>query len=108
MRDRIHDFKELLDAINTPGGHIFICIGLGSFGVTFGLFSIWYAWPDKELATIFGAMTGLMTNFFTVAVYAMQGKDKANGKTIIVTSDTQEHREEVKNVGDKDQPGTSN
>ncbi len=95
---KIHDFKELLDAINTPGGHIFLCIGIGSFGVAIGILSIWLVWPDKELATTFAAMAGLMTNFFTVAVYAMQGKDKANGKTIIVTSDSTEHVKTVSTV----------
>lgn len=96
MSDRIHDFKELLDSINTPGGHIFISLFVGFSGVVIGALLTWLAWPDVKLVAAYAGFTGSMTGFFQIAAYAMQGRDKANGKTIIVTSDSTEHREEIK------------
>lgn len=76
---KIHAFKEILDSLDSTGGHIFICIVIGTIGVSLGLFVTWFVWPDKELATLFAGITGGMSGFFQIAAYAMQGRGKANG-----------------------------
>ena len=96
MSTKIHDLKEILDMVNTPGGHIVISIALGVVGTVLGGWATWLAWPDEKLAVIFAGMTGAMTSFFSVAMYAMRGQDKANGagKTEKTTTETIETRKE--------------
>ncbi len=88
MSSRIHDIKEILDMMDTPGGHIAISISLGLIGTTMGSILTYWAWPDEKLATIFAGLTGAMTGFFQIAAYAMRGKERANGQTTSTTTET--------------------
>lgn len=86
VNTKIHDFKELLDAINTPGGHILIATGIGTIGVIVAALGILYVWPDEKLAIMLVGLTAGMTSFLSIAAYAMQGRDKANGKSTSTTT----------------------
>jgi hypothetical protein len=63
----IHPIKEILDAIDTPGGHILILVGLGLAGVT----CIFFGHPDAGKPLL---------EALPIAFYAMRGQEKANGK----------------------------
>lgn len=77
---RMNEFRNFLDAIDTSGGHIFICLVAGSLGTLLGIVCTYLAWPDTAMVATFATVTGGMTGFFQIAAYAMQGKGKANGK----------------------------
>lgn len=80
MASKIHDLKELLDMLNTPGGHIAISVALGLVGLFTGGWGVWYVWPDEKLAALILGLTAHVTAFFSIAAYAMRGSEKANGK----------------------------
>ena len=80
MSGKLHDFKTLLDAIDTPGGHIFIAACIGVAGVLLGASLLWLSWPDEKLAMLLVGLTAGMSSFLSIAAYAMRGRDKANGK----------------------------
>jgi hypothetical protein len=63
----IHAIKDIFDAIDTPGGHIVTCLGIGCAGV--GVAVAGYTEIAKELLI-----------FLPIAAYAMRGREKANGK----------------------------
>jgi hypothetical protein len=76
----LHDVKEVLDSIDTPGAHILLCLLVGIFGTLLGIWVTWMFWPDKQLAVVCAGLTGSMTGFLQVAMYAMRGREPANGK----------------------------
>lgn len=63
----MHNFKEFLDAIDTPGGHIMIGVCLGLLGVVVAMRG------HTEVAK------GLL-EFLLLVAYAMRGTTKANGQ----------------------------
>lgn len=96
MSDKIHDFKELLDAVNTPGGHILIASTIGTTGVLTAVCLILKVWPDEKLAMLLMGLTTGMTGFFSIAAYAMQGREKANGKGNPQPAPAEEKKDEAK------------
>ena len=72
--------RELVDAVDTPGGHIIISIAIGTMGVAVAVVAHWYG-HDMVAAAV-----APMTGFFQVAAYAMRGTDKANAQTTTSTS----------------------
>lgn len=77
-------FREFVDVVDTPGGHIIVAIGIGFIGVVVAVLAA-LSGKDKlaEIAT-------LLTGFFQVAAYAMRGQGKANEQPIstIVQTET--------------------
>lgn len=70
----IHAFKELLDALDTPGGHIFASIFIGLMGVGLAIYGVMSG--HEKLAEV----STILTGFFQIAAYAMRGTAKANGQ----------------------------
>ena len=70
----MHLFKNFLDALDCPGGHILLAILLGITGVGVVFFAELYELPKTASAA------GQLLTFFSIATYAMRGRDKANGK----------------------------
>lgn len=70
----IHAFKEILDALDCPGGHIILAIALGMVGV--GVTGLAEHYHFAETAKAAATLTG----FLQVAGYAMRGTAKANGQ----------------------------
>lgn len=87
---KMHKFKEFLDALNTAGGHVFLCFAVGIPGVLLGIVVTWLFWADKELAVTAAGFAGAMSGFLQVAAYAMQGREKANGAATTVTKTVEE------------------
>ena len=79
--------RELVDAVDTPGGHIIISVAIGTMGVAIAVVAHWYG-HDMVAAAV-----APMTGFFQVAAYAMRGTDKANAQT---TSTATVHTESPK------------
>lgn len=67
-------FKDFVDIVDTPGGHIITAIFLGVFGVGVTAFAEYFMWTATAKAA------AMLTSFLTVASYAMRGQEKANGK----------------------------
>lgn len=72
--------KDFVDVIDTPGGHILICVLLGMVGVMVML-------KGHEMAA------QALLAFFQVAAYAMRGTAKANEQatttaTVVSTTET--------------------
>lgn len=63
----MHSFKEFLDAIDTPGGHITVLVLLGLAGTL----CIAHGWVDAGKPLL---------EALPIAFYAMRGQGKANGK----------------------------
>lgn len=72
-------FKDFLDALDTPGGHILVAVILGIFGIGVTFVAEYYMFMETAKAA------AMLTGFLSIAAYAMRGQEKANGKTIIVT-----------------------
>lgn len=80
----MHSLKDILDAINTDGGHIVLAIGL----LFVGLFCIghWQMPEGKELFIFALGVLGM----------AMKSTGKANGKTATTTAVSSTESLEVK------------
>lgn len=65
--DSIHAIKDLVDIVDTPGGHIIICMIVGLLGAVAAIGG--YMEVGKELMA-----------FLATMAYAMRGTVKANGK----------------------------
>lgn len=63
----IHALKDLVDIVDTPGGHILVCMMVGLLGAIAAIFG--YMEVGKE-----------MMAFLATMAYAMRGTVKANGK----------------------------
>lgn len=72
--------RELVDSVDTPGGHIIIAVAIGSVGVAIAVVAHWYG--HDMVAEVVSPMIG----FYSIAAYAMRGTDKANSQVVTTSS----------------------
>lgn len=80
-KSRIDKFKTIVDAIDSPGGHIVICILLGIFGAAVILGGVAITGTDEKSVNLLLRVGEAFLVFLPIAAYAMRGMEKANGKT---------------------------
>lgn len=83
-------FKEFVDTVDTPGGHIIVAVGIGFVGVIVAVIGI--LTNHDKIAEVSAVMVG----FFSVASYAMRGTDRANSNSSKKSVETSESPEEKK------------
>lgn len=83
----IHPIKELVDIVNSVGGHIILATCLGLLGVAAEITMTIWLWPNKDLILAVTAIIVPMTQFLAIASYAMSGRGSANGTTTVTSTE---------------------
>jgi hypothetical protein len=86
----VHIFKELLDAMQSDGGHLFLALFLVFTGL--GLIGWGPASVAEHAEALYTAMVAILT-------YSMRGTGKANGAVRSTTTTTTSTQEEKKTNG---------